>query len=61
MKIKVHYPDTDQGIKALTRQVAVIHAKAVLEFIRSLPCPWEQKLLIIEEIKKAYWDAAMRG
>lgn len=50
MKIIVHYPKTEEGKQELARRVASVHADAVLSRIKSLDCPDQQKLALIDAI-----------
>lgn len=54
LDIILHYPATPETQRALAMKVAAIHAQTVLEYIRSLPCPLEQKIQLLEEIQRIY-------
>ena len=50
MKIIVHYPKTKENIDALAKKVADVHADYVIEHIRQLSCPAEQKVELVKAI-----------
>lgn len=50
----MHYPEDETGKKELEKYVSDVHAQLAIEYINKLSCPLEQKLEIIEEIKKIY-------
>ncbi len=51
MKIMVHYPTSENGLKELKKNVAKIHAEAVSSYISNLPCPKEQKLELLDSLR----------
>ena len=51
MKIIVHYPKTKENIDALAKKVADVHADYVIEHIRQLACPAEQKVELTKAIQ----------
>ena len=56
MKIRVHLPETEEGIQQLKMKVAELHAEAIMNCIHKLPCEAESKMqlfnLVKDEIKK---------
>jgi uncharacterized protein YdcH (DUF465 family) len=53
MNIVVHSPKRPEDVNELQREVGLIHADAVLRYVQNLSCPKEQKLKLLDEIKKA--------
>lgn len=57
INIVVHYPKTEAGRQELANRAAQIHADSIIEKIKSLKCPAEQKVklldAVIEDAKKA--------
>ena len=53
MNVIVHHPKSAENITILRRKVAKIHAEAVLQHILKLPCPHEQRVKLLGEIKRA--------
>jgi len=49
----MHYPTTTSGKNELSKKVAAVHTEAILNKLRSTPCPKEQKLELIANIKQA--------
>ena len=39
----MHYPTTPEKQEELSKKVAAVHAQTVMEQIKALPCPVEQK------------------
>lgn len=54
MKLIMHYPDTEEKQKELAIRVSVFHAKAVIDYINQLPCTYEEKISLLEQIRKDY-------
>lgn len=50
MKIIMHYPDTPEKQEELAYQVAICHAKSIINYINTLPCTYEEKMSLIEKI-----------
>ena len=50
MGVIMHYPKTPEKQEELSKKVAAVHAQTVMERIRSMPCPVEQKAELIEAI-----------
>lgn len=38
--------------RELARRVAVVHAQSVVQKVKSLSCPFEQKVALIEAVKQ---------
>ncbi len=51
-KIFVYGPESPEASAALQEKVAIVYADAVLQHIRKLPCPKEQKLELIDTLIK---------
>ena len=54
MGVIMHYPAGPEMQAALSEQVAAVHAQTVMEQIKSMPCPVEQKAELIEAIKRIH-------
>ena len=54
MGVIMHYPATQENQKELSKKVAAVHAQAVMEQIKSMPCPIEQKAELVEAIKRIH-------
>ncbi len=52
------YPQTQAGREALSRRVAGVHAAFILETIRGLCCPAEQKRELLQAVIDAVKGAA---
>lgn len=48
--LTVHYPETEEGLKALAEAVARIHGEVVHDKIRQLDCPAKQKQEILDAV-----------
>lgn len=46
----IHPPQTEAGRAELARRVAAVHAAAVAQQIKSLPCPHQQKLALLDAV-----------
>ena len=51
-KLIVHMPQTAEGKAELAKRVASVHADAVTQRMKSLPCPTAQKLALLDSILK---------
>ncbi|MBC8543217.1 MAG: hypothetical protein ACLR23_29680 [Clostridia bacterium] len=51
MNVIIHYPKIKQGIEELERKVASVHVEAVRSYIKQLPCPKEQKLVLLKSVQ----------
>lgn len=54
----VHYPKSIEKREELAKQVASVHAQTVIEYLKSMTCPAEQKSKLIESAKKVHKDEA---
>ena len=45
-----HYPTTEEGKYELAKQISIIHADAVIQYIKNLNCPHEQKLKLLDAV-----------
>ena len=50
----MHYPTTPEKQAELSKKVAAVHAQTVMEQIKAMPCPVEQKAELIEAIKRIH-------
>lgn len=50
IKVIVHYPTTPEAKSMLANQVASVHADFILSKVKSLTCPSDQKLALIDSI-----------
>ena len=51
MSIIVHYPEGEEAQKELGKKVADVHAQTVIEIVKSMSLPVEQKVRLINAIK----------
>lgn len=54
MKITVYYPQTEEDKKELGIKAAVIHNQTLLQFLKELSCPHDQKQALIHAIYSSY-------
>ena len=52
--IIMHYPKSIEMQQELAKKVAAVHAQTVIEKIKSMPCPIEQKEALIDAIKEVH-------
>lgn len=52
MNIIIHYPETEEAKQELARRVAVVHAQAIMQKVKSLQCPLEQKMDLLDAVKE---------
>lgn len=50
MNIIVHYPESEAAKRELSKRVAIIHAQAIIQKVKSLSCPLEQKLALLDAV-----------
>lgn len=50
IKIIVYAPQTASGRAELAQRTAAVHADAVLQHIKRLPCPCEQKRALLNAV-----------
>ena len=50
----MHGPTTPEKQEELSKKVAAVHAQTVMEQIKAMPCPVEQKAELIEAIKRIH-------
>ena len=50
----MHYPTTPEKQEELSKKVTAVHAQTVMEQIKAMPCPVEQKAELIEAIKRIH-------
>ena len=49
--IIIHYPREGRSQQELEKKVADVHARTVIEKVRSMSCPTEQKARLIDAVK----------
>ena len=54
MGIIVHHPETPEAQKELAKRVAQVHAQTVVERIKSISCPIDQKAELIDAVKRIH-------
>lgn len=54
MGVIMYYPTTPEKQAELSKKVATVHAQTVMEQIKAMPCPVEQKAELIETIKRIH-------
>ncbi len=52
MNIIMHYPESPDDIRELEKRVAEAHAQAVIQKIKSMPCPKSQKERLLDAVLK---------
>lgn len=50
INVIVYYPKTEEGQEELARRVADVHAAAVNQRLKSLNCPTQQKLELLDAV-----------
>ncbi len=50
IQVVVHYPTTEKGKQELADRVAGVHADFVLQYVRKLQCPSNQKEQLIDAV-----------
>ena len=50
INVILHFPTTEEGKEALARRVSDIHAAAVIQRIKELNCPTQQKLDLLDAV-----------
>lgn len=53
IRLTVFPPDTDAAQEALAKDIAQVHADAVMREIMALSCPTEQKLALLDAVMDA--------
>ena len=43
MKVRVHYPQTEEGMQRFKKQLAHIHAQLIVDYIVNLDCSDDEK------------------
>lgn len=57
INVIVYHPKTEAGKRELAQRVADVHATFVLQYIKKLDCPSEQKVQLLDAVIK---DASSR-
>ena len=52
INVIVHFPTTEEGKEDLARRVSDVHAAAVIQRIKELNCPTQQKLDLLDAVIK---------
>ena len=52
INVIMHFPSTEDGKEELARRVSDVHAAAVIQRIKELNCPTQQKLDLLDAIIK---------
>ena len=52
MNVIMHYPKSEEGMKALREKLTGIHIEAVNHHLQKVACPKELKLRLISEAQK---------
>ena len=52
INVIMHFPSTEDGKEELARRVSDVHAAAVIQRIKELNCPTQQKLDLLEAVIK---------
>ena len=47
----IHYPEGEEAQKELAKKVADVHAQTVIEMIRAMSLPVEEKVRLIHAVK----------
>lgn len=50
--ITVHFPKDAEAQRELSKRTAIVHAQAVAQKVRSLSCPLEQKIALLDAVKQ---------
>ena len=54
MDIVMHLPDSPESMQNLREQTAAIYGEAILLYLQKLPCPIEQKLLLLDRLEQTW-------
>ena len=52
MKIRMHFPTTEEGKEALQERIAEVHVQMIKHYINRLECSPEEKVRLFDEIKE---------
>lgn len=52
VNIIVHFPKDREMQRELSKKVASVHAQTVIEKVKAMPCPLEQKAELLDAIKR---------
>ena len=50
MNIRMHYPETEEGLKELNQRMAKVQADTIINYINNLNCSYEEKKQILKKI-----------
>jgi len=50
MNIIVHYPESEEAKQELAKRVAIVHAQAIVQRVKSLSCPLTQKIALLDAV-----------
>ncbi len=51
--LAVYMPRTEEGLTQLRERAAMLHSDFVISYLRRLPCPTGQKLLLLKKVIEA--------
>jgi len=52
VNIIVHFPTDREMQRELSKRVAIVHAQAITQKVKSLSCPLEQKIALLDAVKR---------
>lgn len=52
MNIIAHYPESENAKQELSKRVAIVHAQAIIQKVKSLSCPLTQKIALLDAVIK---------
>ena len=52
MNVRVHLPTTKEGWQILNERMAEFHSEYIINQINNLPCSYEEKIQVLEGVKK---------
>lgn len=50
MNVRVHYPQTEEGLKELYDRLASIQAEIIIGYINNLNCTYEEKVQLLKQV-----------
>jgi len=50
MNIIVHCPESEEAKQELAKRVAIVHAQAIVQKVKSLSCPLTQKIALLDAV-----------
>jgi hypothetical protein len=52
MEVHVHFPETEEGMRALRDKVNEIHAQSIIGYIRKLDCTENTRAALFEHLRE---------